>query len=278
MTYNFRAFLACLLLLGLVTAAHAAPSVTLTATASSIYAPANVTLTWTTSEVGACTAGGGWSGAKSPTGGTETITGVTGTTSYGLACTTATGTVTVRWTPPTTNVDGSPLTGLAGYKIYRSNSIATVPTGVVVLVNDPTATSFVITGLSTGPYHFGMKAVNAAGVESLMSATVARSVTTATITDAKVVTLEQRPSAPVLVTVELMVYEVVPNKDGSLRLGSRVVGTVPLGTECGEALIVASRVKGNFYSVPVNLVALKPDVRVKSEVLVARCELPLSVG
>jgi hypothetical protein len=123
-----------------------------------------------------------------------------------------------------------------------------------------------------------MKAVNAAGVESLMSATVARTVTTATITDAKVVTLEQRPSAPVLVTVELMVYEVVPNKDGSLRLGSRVVGTVPLGTECGEALIVASRVKGNFYSVPVNLVALKPDVRVKSEVLVARCELPLSVG
>jgi hypothetical protein len=276
MTYHFRAFLACLLLLGLVTAAHAVPSVTLTATASSALAPANVTLTWTTSEVGACTAGGGWSGAKSATGGTETITGVTGTTSYGLACTTATGTVTVRWTPPTTNVDGSPLTDLVGYKIYRSNTIATVPSGVVVLVNDPAATSFVIAGLSTGPYHFGMKSVNAAGVESLMSATVSRSVTTTNITAAAVVTLEQRPSAPVLVSVELMVYEVIPTSSG-LRLGSRVVGTVPLGTSCEPGIVVAS-FKGNMYAVPRSAVVLKPDIKLKSETLVARCELPLSVG
>jgi hypothetical protein len=277
MTYNFRAFLACLLLLGLVTAAHAVPSVTLTATASSTLAPANVTLTWTTSEVGACTAGGGWSGAKSATGGTETITGVTGTTSYGLACTTATGTVTVRWTPPTTNVDGSPLTDLVGYKIYRSNTIATVPSGVVILVNDPAASSFVITGLSTGPYHFGMKAVNAAGVESLMSATVSRSVTTANITAAAVVTLEQRPSAPVLVSVELMVYEVIPTS-GGLRLGSRVVGTVPLGTECLSPLILAS-FKGDMYAVPRSAVVLKPGLKLKSETLVARCELSeFSVG
>jgi hypothetical protein len=277
MTYNFRAFLACLLLLGLVATAHAVPSVTLTATASSTLAPANVTLTWTTSEVGACTAGGGWSGAKSATGGTETITGVTGTTSYGLACTTATGTVTVRWTPPTTNVDGSPLTDLVGYKIYRSNTIATVPSGVVILVNDPAASSFVITGLSTGPYHFGMKAVNAAGVESLMSATVSRSVTTANITAAAVVTLEQRPSAPVLVSVELMVYEVIPTS-GGLRLGSRVVGTVPLGTECLSPLILAS-FKGDMYAVPRSAVVLKPGLKLKSETLVARCELSeFSVG
>jgi hypothetical protein len=277
MTYNFRAFLACLLLLGLVATAHAVPSVTLTATASSTLAPANVTLTWTTSEVGACTAGGGWSGAKSATGGTETITGVTGTTSYGLACTTATGTVTVRWTPPTTNVDGSPLTDLVGYKIYRSNTIATVPSGVVILVNDPAASSFVISGLSTGPYHFGMKAVNAAGVESLMSATVSRSVTTATITDAAVVTLEQRPSAPVLVSVELMVYEIIPTS-GGLRLGSRVVGTVPLGTECLSPLILAS-FKGDMYAVPRSAVVLKPGLKLKSETLVARCELSeFSVG
>jgi hypothetical protein len=277
MTYNFRAFLACLLLLGLVATAHAVPSVTLTATASSTLAPANVTLTWTTSEVGACTAGGGWSGAKSATGGTETITGVTGTTSYGLACTTATGTVTVRWTPPTTNVDGSPLTDLVGYKIYRSNTIATVPSGVVILVNDPAASSFVITGLSTGPYHFGMKAVNAAGVESLMSATVSRSVTTANITAAAVVTLEQRPSAPDLVSVELMVYEVIPTS-GGLRLGSRVVGTVPLGTECLSPLILAS-FKGDMYAVPRSAVVLKPGLKLKSETLVARCELSeFSVG
>jgi hypothetical protein len=273
MTYNFRAFLACVLLLGIVATAHAAPSVTLTATASSTYAPANVTLTWTAQEVGLCTAGGAWSGSKSPTGGTEVITNVTGTSSYGIACTTADGTVTVRWAAPTTNVDGSPLTDLAGYKIYHSNSIATVATGTVVLVSDPLATSFVIGGLATGPRHFGIKAVNTAGVESIMSATVNRSITTATITAAQTVTLIQRPSAPVLVTVEVFVYEVVPNRDGSLRLGSRVVGTVPLGTTCGETLIVASRTKGNFYAVPISLVALKPDVRVKSEILVSRCAM-----
>jgi hypothetical protein len=135
----------------------------------------------------------------------------------------------------------------------------------------------VITGLSTGPYHFGMKAVNAAGVESLMSATVARSVTTATITDAKVVTLEQRPSAPVLVTVELMVYEVVPTS-GGVRLGSRVVGSVALGTACEPGIVIAS-FKGDMYAVPRSAVVLKPDIKLKSETLVARCALSeLSVG
>jgi hypothetical protein len=57
-----------------------------------------------------------------------------------------------------------------------------------------------------------------------------------------------------------------------------VVGTVPLGTECLSPLILAS-FKGDMYAVPRSAVVLKPGLKLKSETLVARCELSeFSVG
>jgi hypothetical protein len=271
MTYNFRAFLACVLLLGLVATAHAVPSVTLTATASSTLAPANVTLTWTTSEVGACTAGGGWSGAKSATGGTEVISNVLGSTAYTLACSTATGTATVTWVAPTQNVDGSPLTDLAGFKLYHHNTITGVPSATPIIINDPFATSYVVTGLSTGNRHFAMKAFNTAGVESIITLTVMKTITTATVNATASVTLEQRPKPPTLVTIDVLVYEITTDRYGVVRLGSRVVGSVPLGTECVPGIVVAS-FKGNMYAVPRSAVTLKAAIKqTKSETLVAAC-------
>jgi hypothetical protein len=35
---------------------------------------------------------------------------------------TATGVASLSWSPPTTNSDGTPLTNLAGYKVYYGNS------------------------------------------------------------------------------------------------------------------------------------------------------------
>jgi hypothetical protein len=52
---------------------------------------------------------------------------------------------------------------------------------------------------------------------------------------------------------------------------------VPLGTECLSPLILAS-FKGDMYAVPRSAVTLKPGIKTKSDVLVARCELPLSAA
>ena len=48
-------------------------------------------------------------------------------------------TVQLSWTAPTTNVDGTPITDLAGYTIYAGPTWDTMVT--VVQVNDPAATS-----------------------------------------------------------------------------------------------------------------------------------------
>ena len=49
----------------------------------------------------------------------------------------ATGSATLSWTPPTTNTDGSPLTNLAGYKVYWGPSQGTYPNSVTL--NEPGA-------------------------------------------------------------------------------------------------------------------------------------------
>ena len=74
------------------------------------------------------------------------------------------GAATLTWVPPTTNTDGTALTNLAGYRIYygtSSNSLTQV-------VQVPTAgvSSYVLTGLSSGTYYFGVRAYNTSGAES----------------------------------------------------------------------------------------------------------------
>jgi hypothetical protein len=265
-----RAFLAGLALLAVATSAFAVPSVTLTATASDTFAPANVTLTWITSEVGTCTASGGWSGPKAATGGTEVISNVVGSASYSLACSSATGTATVSWTAPTQNVDGSPLTNLAGFELYRATSFAGCGTAAPTIIDNAMATSYVVTGLPTGNWHFCMKAFNTAGVRSILTGTVMKTITTQTVNSSVAVTLEQRPKPPSLIAIEVMVYEITTDQYGVIRLGTRVVGSVPLGTECLPGLVLAS-FKGDMYAVPRASVTLKPKIKVKSEVLVAHC-------
>jgi hypothetical protein len=263
-----RIFLAGLTLLALLgsASAFALPSVSLTATASSTIAPATVTLTWTANEVGTCTATGGWSGSKSPTGGTQNISNVLGSTTYGLDCSTATGTVTVAWTAPTTNVDGSPLTNLAGFKIYRSTSTSTVQSSTPIILAEPLATMFVISGLSAGSHYFALKAYNSAGVESVFTGNVTKVVTTATVSSSASVTLEQRPSPPTLVTVQVMAYEIKQHPIEGVILG-RQVGTVPLGTPCGFEPIVGL----NYFEVPTT--SVKFARAPKSVVIVAACAL-----
>lgn len=76
-----------------------------------------------------------------------------------------TGNATVRWVPPTRNVDGSMVSNLTGYKVFYGNA----PGQYTQTLSVPVATmnSVVIEGLALGnTWYFAVKAVNAYGLES----------------------------------------------------------------------------------------------------------------
>lgn len=76
----------------------------------------------------------------------------------------ANGTATISWIPPTQNTDGSPLTDLAGYRIYYGTN-ATDLVEIVELSN-PGLTSYVIQNLSSATWYFCMRAFRSNGTES----------------------------------------------------------------------------------------------------------------
>jgi len=81
----------------------------------------------------------------------------------------ANGSATLKWTPPSHNNDGSALTNLAGYKLYVSNDADPPGGGSVIEIANPSATSYVVEGLSAGTWTFRMTSLSASGAESLSS-------------------------------------------------------------------------------------------------------------
>jgi hypothetical protein len=85
-----------------------------------------------------------------------------------------TGTATVKWTPPTTNTDGSKLTDLTSYTISYGPSSASL----VDIASVPApASSYVITGLAAGTWFFAVKAVNSLGKNSARTNIVSKTIT-----------------------------------------------------------------------------------------------------
>jgi hypothetical protein len=76
----------------------------------------------------------------------------------------ANGSASVSWDAPTENTNGSPLTDLAGFRIYYGTSSNNL--SQTAQVSNPTVTTFVVNNLSAGTWFFGVKAYNAAGAES----------------------------------------------------------------------------------------------------------------
>ncbi|HET7609784.1 MAG TPA: putative Ig domain-containing protein, partial [Gammaproteobacteria bacterium] len=79
----------------------------------------------------------------------------------------ATGSATLTWLPPTTNTDGTPLTNLAGYRIYWGTSPGNYSSSATVM--SPGITSYVVESLTPNTYYFAVKALNSAGAESVFS-------------------------------------------------------------------------------------------------------------
>jgi hypothetical protein len=83
-----------------------------------------------------------------------------------------TGAVTLSWTPPTSNADGSALTDLAGYRIvYGRDEGALTET---IEVRNPGISNYVVENLSGGTWYFGLKTYNTNGSEGPLSRVVTR--------------------------------------------------------------------------------------------------------
>jgi len=83
-----------------------------------------------------------------------------------------TGSVTLSWTAPTKNTDGTALTNLAGYRVHYGTSAGSY-TNSVQLPNK-SLTSVVIEDLTPARWYFAVKAYNTSGVESTFSGSVSK--------------------------------------------------------------------------------------------------------
>ena len=78
-----------------------------------------------------------------------------------------TGSVTLNWTPPTANDDGSQLGNLTGYKFYYGTSSSNYTNQVQV--DNPGLSTYVIDNLAPNTYYFVATAMNSNGLESVFS-------------------------------------------------------------------------------------------------------------
>lgn len=75
-----------------------------------------------------------------------------------------TGAVTISWTPPTENTNGSVLTNLAGYHLYYGTTRTSL--NHEIKITNPGLAAYVVSGLSAATWYFALTAVNTAGSES----------------------------------------------------------------------------------------------------------------
>lgn len=194
-----------LLALGVSSAiAQTTPSITFGANVTTGSGSVTPVLTWSTTPVAqGCTATGDWTGNKAASG-TQTLPAITKSATYNLACTwPGDNTITLTWTPPTTNTDGSTLTDLAGFKVYygtsasmSANQVKEVGAGVETTTLGP---------LAAGTWYMVMSAKNAAGLESDKAPAPPLSKTlTASASTSKTVgiVVNPVPMAPTNVTVQ----------------------------------------------------------------------------
>jgi hypothetical protein len=114
------------------------------------------------------------------------------------------GQATVSWIPPTTYTDGTPLTNLAGYKLYYGTASGSYSQ----VLNVGNVTVDTVTNLTDGlTYYFAATAYDASGVESVLSAEVSKTVPP---------TVQQ--------------YSLTISKSGT---GSGTVSSSPAGISCG---------------------------------------------
>jgi hypothetical protein len=84
------------------------------------------------------------------------------------------GRATLSWQAPTDNVDGSPLTDLAGFRVYYGNSANDLR--YFMQVADPGARSRIVEDLTVGTWYFAATAYDQSGGESARSNVTAKTI------------------------------------------------------------------------------------------------------
>lgn len=84
------------------------------------------------------------------------------------------GRATLSWRAPTDNVDGTPLTDLAGFRVYYGNSVNDLR--YVIQVADPGARSRIVENLTLGTWYFAATAYDQTGGESARSNVTAKTI------------------------------------------------------------------------------------------------------
>lgn len=131
----------------------------------------------------------------------------------------------LTWTPPTQNTDGTPLTNLAGYKVYRGPA-PTQFTASVTLQGGGSA-AYVWNDLPAGTHYFAVTAINTANVESAFSNTASKLIAGAS---------PNPPTIPQPVTVAGPVFIFGVTVDSLVRLEA---GSVVAGRLCDPTQQVA---------------------------------------
>lgn len=80
---------------------------------------------------------------------------------------TATGSISLSWTPPMQSADGTLLIDLASYRIHWGTQSGIYPN--LLEVDSPGVSGFVIDGLAAGNYFFAVSAVDTSNNESQVS-------------------------------------------------------------------------------------------------------------
>ncbi len=158
-------------------------SVSLSADTNTVDAGGRVTLSWTSNNAASCVASGAWSGPRSRSSSATvgpldadsrfvlTCTGVDGSSAADSVAITVneftSGTALLSWTPPTTHVDGSALTDLAGYHIYYGSAPGSFPNKITL--QNAGISSYLVENLMRKTYYFVVTAFDAAGNESEFS-------------------------------------------------------------------------------------------------------------
>ncbi len=162
------------------------PTLTMTATPTTIQSGGSAILTWSSTEASTCTGSGAWTGSL-PNRGSYSIGSIGKTSAFTISCNGPAGavtksvtvnvtasnsastlTATVTWVPPTTNTDGSPVTPLAHYTVYYGASPEQLSHSVTV--TGATSDICEISGLTSGTWYFAVVATAVDGEQSVQSA------------------------------------------------------------------------------------------------------------
>jgi hypothetical protein len=84
------------------------------------------------------------------------------------------GSATLAWVVPTTNIDGTPLTDLAGFTINYGNSPSA--TGQAITVSSASATGYTVQGLASGTWYFTVTAYTSVSTQSAPSNVVSTTI------------------------------------------------------------------------------------------------------